>query len=123
MKTVDVYWSHQSPYCYFSLDRILRLRENSEVTVVLKPVLPGVLRNAAKFTDASTLKEQYFHLDTQRTADDLNLPFSPANPNPVQFQTGTMFRAASVQPRVYELYYQTAASNEMGLGWEALSIH
>ncbi len=117
MKNVDVYWSHQSPYCYFSLDRILKLIENDQVNVVLKPVLPGVLRNPEVFYDASEAKQRYFDIDTHRTSGFLGIPYAEARPNPVEFVPGTLYRATSKQPRVYLLYYLTAAANEMGKGW------
>ena len=116
MKIVDVYWSHQSPYCYFALDRILRLSELDDVRVELKLVLPGVLRNPEVFYDALPVEQRYFDLDTHRTAEYLGLPYGEARPNPVEFLPGTLFRAAVNQPRIFKLYYLTAAANEMGRG-------
>ena len=99
MKKVDVYWSHQSPYCYFAMDRILALNFQPDVDVVLRPVLPGVLRMPEIFADASEIEQRYFDLDTKRTAAFLGLPYGEARPNPVEFQLGTLFRAAKEQPR------------------------
>jgi len=120
VKIVDVYWSHQSPYCYFALDRILALNRRPDVDVVLRPVLPGVLRNAEFFADASDIAQRYFEIDVRRTAEFLGLPYGEARPYPVEFQPGTLFRAAPVQPRIFRLYYLTAAADERGRGWAFL---
>jgi 2-hydroxychromene-2-carboxylate isomerase len=120
LKTVDVYWSHQSPYCYFALDRILDLQCRPDVDVVLRLVLPGVLRVPDVFADATVIEQAYFELDVKRTAAFLGLPYGEARPNPVEFQTGTLFRAAQSQPRVHRLYHLSAAANECGRGWAFL---
>jgi len=120
MKNVDVYWSHQSPYCYFALDRILRLRGRSDVDINLKPVLPGVIRNPEVFYDEPEVEQQYFVVDTHRTAAFLGLPYDEANPYPVEFQPNTLYHAAEEQPRVNDLYYLTEAANDLGQGWEFL---
>ncbi|MEM7226643.1 MAG: DsbA family protein [Pseudomonadota bacterium] len=119
-KRVEVYWSHQSPYCYFALDRILELDRRDGVTVELRLVLPGVLRNPEVFSGATEIVERYFHLDVQRTAAFLGLPYGEARPTPVAFQPGTLFRAASEQPRVMPLYRLSAAANAQGRGWAFL---
>ena len=120
VKTVEVYWSHQSPYCYFALDRILALNGRPEIDVILCPVLPGVLRNPEIFQDATEIEMHYFKLDVLRTAEFLGLPYGSARPNPVEFLPGTLFRAAPEQPRVHQLYHLTAAANERGRGWAFL---
>lgn len=119
-KSVDIYWSHQSPYCYFALDRILALRTRPDVSISLRLVLPGVLRNPGKFQNASSLEESYFFQDVRRTADYLGLPYGEADPYPVAMQPGTVFRAASEQPRIHHVYYLTAAADQVGSGWEFL---
>ncbi len=119
-KSVDIYWSHQSPYCYFVLDRILALRARPGVRISLRLVLPGVLRNPDKFQHASRLEESYFFQDVRRTADYLGLPYGEADPYPVAMQPDTVFRAASEQPRIHRLYHLTAAADQIGHGWEFL---
>ena len=102
------------------MDRILALNFQPDVDVVLRPVLPGVLRMPEIFADASEIEQRYFDLDTKRTAAFLGLPYGEARPNPVEFQLGTLFRAAKEQPRVHRLYYLTAAAIERGRGWAFL---
>ena len=114
---VDVYWSHQSPYCYFVLDRILALQSRPDVEVKLRPVLPGVLRIPEVFADTPNIEQRYFTRDVHRTAEFLGVPYAEANPYPVEFRPDTLFAAARTQSRVYRLYYLTAAANERGRGW------
>ena len=117
MKTVEFFWSHQSPYCYFALDRLLKLNQCDEVEVKLNVVLPGVLRIPDTFVERSELEINYFNHDVGRTADFLNLSFGEANPNPVDFLPGTMWVAAKEQPRIDQLNYLTQAANDLGQGW------
>lgn len=119
-KHVEVYWSHQSPYCYLALDRILALNARPGVTVALRPVLPGVLRIPEVFADASEIEQRYFDRDVERTAAFLGKPYGEARPNPVAFEAGTLFRAAEDQPRIHRLYRLTAAAIERGRGWAFL---
>ena len=119
-KHVAVYWSHQSPYCYFSLDRILRRQESNDFAVTLRLVLPGVLRNAGKFGDASKMEERYFDLDTKRTAEYLRMPVRGPRPWPVECEPDTLYRARADQPRVYRLYHLNQAAIELGKGLDFL---
>ena len=48
--TVDVFWSFRSPYSYIATPDLLRLREDYDVDVRLRPVLPIAVR--AKEADA-----------------------------------------------------------------------
>ena len=120
MKTVEVFWSHQSPYCYFALDRLLALNGRGDVDLVLRPVLPGVIRDADIYRDRSEKEGRYFRLDVTRTAAFLGLPYAEADPYPVAFLPGTLYRAAEAQPRVSDLYHLTQAAIEEGRGWAFL---
>ncbi len=120
MKTVDVFWSHQSPYCYFALDRILALRAEPGVEVVLRIVLPGVLRIPEFYAGRSDLERDYFDLDVMRTAAYLGVPYGMARPSPVEMRPGTVFQAEADQPRIAYLNRLTAAANDQGMGWAFL---
>ncbi len=120
MKIVDFFWSHQSPYCYFTLDRLIKLNKYDGVEVRLNVVLPGVLRIADTFADRGQLEIDYFNHDVRRTAEFLGLDFGEANPYPVEFKTGSKWVAAAEQPRIDKLNYLTQAANELGQGWAFL---
>ena len=119
-QVVEVYWSHQSPYCYFALDRLLALGARPGVEVKLRLVLPGVLRNADAFAERSEVEQRYFLRDVARTAEFLGLPYGEARPYPVAFQPGTLYRAAARQPRFHRLYHLNAAAEELDQGWAFL---
>ena len=116
-KRVEVFWSHQSPYCYFSLDRLLALKARGGVDLVLRPILPGVIRDLEAFRDRSEIEQRYFLTDVKRTADYLGIPYAEADPYPVAFVPGNLYRALPDQPRVFRLYHLTAAAIGMGAGW------
>ena len=121
MKTVDFFWSHQSPYCYFTLDRLIKLNQHKDVEVRLNVVLPGVLRIADAFADRGQLEIDYFNHDVARTAAFLGLDFGEADPYPVEFRPGSKWIAAAEQPRINKLNYLTQAANELGQGWDFLN--
>ncbi len=120
MKVVDFFFSHQSPYCYFTLDRLIKLNTYKDVDVRLNVVLPGVLRIADAFADRGQLEINYFNRDVERTAQFLGLDFAEPDPNPVEFMPGSMWIAAARQPRIDKLNYLTQAANELDQGWSFL---
>ena len=115
---VDMYWSHNSPYCYLALDRILELRRRPGVDVALRLVLPGLMRNGGRFADAPQIEEDYMLQDSVRTAAFLKVPFGWPRPWPVALEDGTFYRAVPEQPRAWRLYHLNAAAQEQGRGWD-----
>ena len=103
---VTVYYSLQSDYCYFLLDRLLGVAQ-SGIDVDIRPILGGVLRTPELFAHRSSLEQAYFKLDTQRTADVLGLPYAYPNPSPITFKPGLVWIAEQAQPlneRLYRLF-------------------
>lgn len=94
----------QSPYCYFVLDRLMELDADDQVSVTIRPVLPGVVRNAGAYTARSELETDYFFLDCARTAAFFGLPYAEAEPYPVAFAEGTVWKGEPEQPRIWLLY-------------------
>lgn len=83
-KNVDVYWSFRSPYSYLVTPDLLRLRDDFDVTVKLRPVLPIALRAKATVFDANDKKRpRYIVMDARRRAEFLGLPFRWPDPDPV----------------------------------------
>ncbi|MEM7507556.1 MAG: DsbA family protein [Pseudomonadota bacterium] len=113
--TVSVYWSMQSAYCYFALDRLLALEARADVAVDLRPARPGVLRQAGRYVEREAIERRYFDLDVRRTADFLGLPFAEPNPSPVEFKPET-WQAAEHQPRIGWLYDLLLAATARGRG-------
>ncbi len=102
-KDVQVFWSLQSPYCYLLLDRTLELDKRPDVSVIIRPVMPGVLRLPETYADRSKMERDYLDADVQRTADYLGLDYAEPNPSPVEFVPDAWI-AASAQPRIGRLY-------------------
>ncbi len=108
-KTIELYWSHTSPYCYLVLDRALALFKRDDIVLNLRPVLPGVIRNAERFDKASKMEINYLNMDVQRIAESLDLPLREPIPSPVIFKPGT-WKAAKQQPHIYYLCYLTLSA-------------
>lgn len=107
---VDVFWSFRSPYSYLVTPDLLRLREEFDVTVKLRPVLPIALRAKATIFDARDKKRpRYIVMDAGRRADFLGLPFRWPSPDPV-IQDRETYEVAKDQPLIWRL---------TGLGIEA----
>lgn len=66
-----MYWSARSPYSYIGLVRAQQLCQHYQVPLLLKPVLPMVMRRM----QVPKIKGRYILLDTKREADKYNIPF------------------------------------------------
>ena len=95
---VEVYYSLQSDYWYFLLDRLLQLSQK-QVAIVIQPILGGVLRLPERFKDRDELEQNYFLTDAARTADFLDLPYATPNPSPITFKPGSLWVAEDEHPR------------------------
>lgn len=115
-RQVDVFFSLQSDYCYLLLDRLMWLDARPEAEVAIRPVLPGLIRNADAFRDRSPAEMQYFDVDTARTADFLGMPYRYPDPSPVAFIDGSVWIAAPEQPRIDRLYRAFVAAARAGAG-------
>ena len=116
---VEVYYSLQSDYCYFLLDRLLQLSQK-QVAIVIRPILGGVLRLPERFKDRDELEQNYFLTDAARTADFLDLPYATPNPSPITFKPGSLWVAEDEQPRNEYLYRLFVGSTRAGYGLEFL---
>ena len=67
MARVEVYYSLQSDYCYFLLDRLIWLADRA--VVVIRPVLPGLIRNPGAYKDRGPVEMAYFQRDTARLSE------------------------------------------------------
>ena len=87
---VDVFYSLQSDYCYFLLDRLIGLAGQG-VEVVIRPVLGGVIRLPGRFRDRDALEQRYFETDTARQAEYLGLPYAYPQPSPIAFKPESLW--------------------------------
>jgi 2-hydroxychromene-2-carboxylate isomerase len=69
--TVDLFASLRSPYTYIVTERVYALARHYGVELVLRPVLPMVMRGLP----VPRAKQRYIALDTKREAEDAGVPF------------------------------------------------
>lgn len=69
--TLEVYPSLRSPYTSIVFDRALQLAQDTGVKVVVRPVLPMVMRGVP----ATPEKGMYIFFDVQREAQEMGAPF------------------------------------------------
>jgi len=114
-RTIDLYWSVRSPYCYLALDRLLALQGDG-VTIHLKPVYPIAIRDPNFFkVRASKHYRSYSMLDTPRIAECHGIPFRRPVPDPIvqNLETGEI---AIDQPHVRLITRLTMLAAEQGRG-------
>jgi 2-hydroxychromene-2-carboxylate isomerase len=70
-KAIELYWSLRSPYSYIGLVRVRRLAEHYRVPLVVKPVLPMVMRRM----QVPRAKSFYIFRDVKREADKYGIDF------------------------------------------------
>ncbi|WP_306116420.1 MULTISPECIES: DsbA family protein [unclassified Roseovarius] len=93
---VEVFYSLQSDYCYFLLDRLIWLAGQG-IDVAIRPVLGGVLRLPDRYRDRDALEQAYFATDTAREAAYLGLPYAYPEPSPITFKPGSLWIAEEKQ--------------------------
>ena len=71
--TLEYFPSLRSPYTAISYDRTMNLVQRSGVTLVIKPVMPMMMRGVP----APTAKQQYIITDANREAEAAGVPFGP----------------------------------------------
>ncbi|MDX1513791.1 MAG: DsbA family protein [Gammaproteobacteria bacterium] len=111
--SVDVFWSFRSPYCYFALDRLLRIHRSPDAVVRLRPVYPMAVRDPGFFKRTSPLYRDYHTLDSKRVADYLGLPFRRPVPDPI-VQDPQTHEFAREQPYIFRLTRLGAAAQMAG---------
>jgi 2-hydroxychromene-2-carboxylate isomerase len=113
----DVFWSMRSPYCYFSLDRLLEIRRDWDVSVNLRVVYPVAIRNPGFFRTAPKHYRPYHVLDSQRVADFLGIPYRRPVPDPI-IQDMETNEIAAEQPHIRRLTRLAAAAGAEGKALE-----
>lgn len=107
--SIDVYWSFRSPYSYLATPDLFRLREDFDVEVKLRPVLPIAVRTKETLFTGDQRRVKYIIIDAFRRAEFLGMKFARPSPDPI-VQNMETFEVAGEQPYIYRL---------TGLGIEA----
>lgn len=116
--TIEFFGSLQSPYCYFALDRLDSLKHYLGVEIVMRPVLPGVIRIADSFANRSQMEIAYLEHDVGRTADFLKLPYDEPTPSPVNWVEGAGWVAKPEQDRIFHLYNMLFRAHQLSKGYQ-----
>lgn len=107
--SVDVFWSFRSPYSYFVTPDLIRLRQDFDVDLHLRPVLPIAVRAKETLFSADQRRVQYIIRDASRRAEFLGMKYGFPSPDPIVQDLKT-FEVAESQPYIFRL---------TGLGVEA----
>lgn len=114
--SVDVFWSFRSPYSYLVTPDLIKLREDYDVSVVFRPVLPIAVRAKSALFDASDRKRpMYIVMDSMRRAEFLGMPISWPSPDPVE-QDFETFKVAEDQSRIWRVTRLGVEAERRGKG-------
>lgn len=118
-ETVDVFWSFRSPYSRLVTADLLQLRDDYDVAVQLRVVLPLAVRNPqALFSSTNRKPPLYIMMDSVRRGEMLGRPIVlPADPDPIVQDFKTMM-VAKDQPYIYRLSKLGVEANRRGRGIE-----
>ena len=118
MKSVDVYWSFRSPYSYLATPGMRKLRDDYQVDVNLRVVLPIAVRSPELlFNPQNANRTKYILLDWVRRAQFLDMPHAWPSPDPIVQDLKTMEIAAE-QPHIYRLSSLGVEAQRQGRGIE-----
>lgn len=118
MTEVDVFWSFRSPYSYLATPGILDIRDNYNVRVNIRVVLPIAVRNPdILFTPENLNKVKYILLDWERRAEFLGMPHAWPSPDPIVMDI-EKFSVAQDQPYIYWLSCLGVEAQRRGYGPE-----
>ena len=116
MKTVDVYWSFRSPYSYLATPGMREIRNNYNVEVNLRPVMPIAIRAPEMlFKPENANRTVYIFTDWSRRAEFLGMPNSWPSPDPIVQNFETM-EIAEEQPYIYRLTSLGVEAQRRGKG-------
>ena len=122
-EVIDTYWSFRSPYSYLATPGLLELREDYDIEIALRIVLPLAVRAPEKVFDPDNLKPMlYIVMDSQRRAEYLGIPFKfPARPDPIVQDWKTLTVPAE-QPYIYRLCKLGVEAQRRGKGLEVAAV-
>ncbi len=113
--SVDLFWSFRSPYSYLATSRIVGLRAEFDLDVVVRPVYPIAIRNPEFFGDINPLWIPYLLRDIGRVAEINGLPMRWPRPDPVVMNNETR-EISQDQPYIHHLTHLGIAASETGDG-------
>jgi len=118
---VDVYWSFRSPYSYLVTPDLMQLREDFDIDVHLRPVLPIAIRSKDALFTNDRKPAQYIVMDAFRRGDFLGRTINWPTPDPV-VQDFATFAVSDDQPFIHRLTGLGVEAERRGKGVE-LAYH
>jgi 2-hydroxychromene-2-carboxylate isomerase len=116
MRQVDVYWSFRSPYSYLATPGLLEIRDNYQVEVNLRVVLPIAVRAPELlFNPQNANRTRYILTDWWRRAEYLGMPHAWPTPDPIVQDMATM-EIAREQPYIFRLSNLGVEAQRQGKG-------
>lgn len=112
---VDLYWSFRSPYSYLAAGRIVRLTEDYDLDVTVRPVYPIAIRTPEFFKEVNPLWVAYLLRDVFRVAEMNGIPFAWPNPDPVVMDMATRTISPD-QPYIHRLTFLGVEAARRGRG-------
>jgi 2-hydroxychromene-2-carboxylate isomerase len=97
--SVDLFYSFRSPYSYLALPRTLKLVEQYDLAVNLRPVYPLAVRVPGFFKKTNPQFLRYVAIDSVRVAQHENIPYRFPRPDPI-VQDLTTLEVAAEQPYI-----------------------
>lgn len=117
MEPIDVYFSFRSPYSYLATPDLMALKEDYDVDLNLRVVLPIAVRaKKALFNTSDRKPALYIVMDSLRRAEFLGMPMIfPPKPDPV-VQNYETFQVAEDQPLIMRLAMLGVEAQRRGKG-------
>ncbi len=119
-RTVEVFYSFRSPYCYLLTRRLAALVENFNVSVLIRPVYPIAVRDPEFFSRVDPLYRPYHLQDSARLAEFYDIPYRRPEPDPIvqDLESGHI---AAEQPYIRRITRMAQAAADGGMGLEYAS--
>ena len=113
--SVDVFWSFRSPYSYLATPQLVALREQYDLEVVVRPVLPIAVRIDGFFKRVNPLWPPYLARDIYRLAQMQGTPIRWPRPDPIVMDIASGEVPAD-QPYIHRITRMGQAAAEAGKG-------
>ena len=114
---VDAYFSFRSPYSYLATPGLLRLKDDFDITLNLRPVLPLAVREPEFFSPENMKRARYIMIDFPRRAEFLGMACHWPSPDPIVQDLSTL-KVAAEQPYIYRLSELGVEAQRQGRGIE-----
>jgi 2-hydroxychromene-2-carboxylate isomerase len=118
--SVDVFWSFRSPYSYLATPQLVALREQYDLEVVVRPVLPIAVRIEGFFKRVNPLWPPYLARDIYRLAQMQGTPVRWPRPDPIVMDIASGEVPAD-QPYIHRITRMGQAAAEAGKGLAYIS--